>query len=835
MAKKIKSAEKALTDAGKFPIESCRERLARRFGQDAVALSGPYEGQPLVDSVCTQLSDRWDNIKERFAGNEAKVFKLADKLANSFAAKDDTEACEKDLQAIGYDKTAAGGISNWLKAYAMGDAMEMEMADLINDVDSMAPEAPEAGLDDMNVDLNEGMGDDMGGEPVVEQLDDLATEEGDEGPLSEEMGGDLGAPEGDLGSPEGTVTIDLPVEVAKDLVDSLSDQIAADDSGAALPEPEGAFHGDLPGDMAPEGDLPGDDMVDMEAPMDDVPGEPEGMQEPDIQVVTGDEEETASAPMMGDNGGTEQEVAGPAMDKAENKPLSHSEHQSEEKEEHKKIEEIKKIVEDIGQHEEKEEKQYEKPESDKKEDDDKNEKKEASMLRAGHIRKVGQTLLKLGPEMSINNTDQLGGHDGKKLGDAKEKAVEEPKPLPEGNVHTEAHSAGDNKFQDGKTMGAEQKFDAKTVNKSEVSGGSGSLMGKDESYPDGKPSVPAGSAPIGGEQFEGGDVSTKGTVIATITPKGVLVEGPDGKFLAKAEIKAEASKELAANIGKIAFNGSGKKFAIEIAKLLRKATHEDGITKTDTSKLEGEKFTNDAEKKPEKDAAAAGKQEKKAADKQVEDPKPVKDNMAPEGHVAGGDKVQDCKTLGQEQKFDAKEVEKSEVSKGESSLMGKDESLPKDKPSVPVGGGQMGEEEFKGDNVSTKGTVIASEQQKREEEINRIKAEAGIREARLKAASVYAADLLRHGNISETEYTKTIEEVAQMPVQAIQQLIASTRSARERVIRTTVASANREEVQPGLGLPVVIAGSNKELSLKDRLVKEMKLTRDLDNFDSMKK
>jgi hypothetical protein len=66
--------------------------------------------------------------------------------------------------------------------------------------------------------------------------------------------------------------------------------------------------------------------------------------------------------------------------------------------------------------------------------------------------------------------DQLGGHDGKKLGDAKEKSVEDPKPLPEGNVHPEGHTAGGNKFQDGSTMGREEKFQAHEVTKDEVLG-----------------------------------------------------------------------------------------------------------------------------------------------------------------------------------------------------------------------------------------------------------------------------------------------------------------------------------------------------------------------------
>ena len=65
---RVKKAEMALTDADKFPIESCREKLARRYGLDAVALSGPCEGKPLSECVCDQLTSRWDRIDQRFSG-----------------------------------------------------------------------------------------------------------------------------------------------------------------------------------------------------------------------------------------------------------------------------------------------------------------------------------------------------------------------------------------------------------------------------------------------------------------------------------------------------------------------------------------------------------------------------------------------------------------------------------------------------------------------------------------------------------------------------------------------------------------------------------------------
>ena len=39
----------------KFPVEACIEKLARRFGEDSICLSGPDEGKNLPKSVCNRL------------------------------------------------------------------------------------------------------------------------------------------------------------------------------------------------------------------------------------------------------------------------------------------------------------------------------------------------------------------------------------------------------------------------------------------------------------------------------------------------------------------------------------------------------------------------------------------------------------------------------------------------------------------------------------------------------------------------------------------------------------------------------------------------------------
>jgi len=829
MTKETKQAEKVTTDADKFPVESCRERIARRFGLDSVALSGPCEGKPLVDCVCNQMSQRWDRIKERFSGNQAKVTRLAERLAESFSAKDDTAECEKDLLKLNFDKEAASGIASYLKVYALDVALDDEIGNAIDEIDAEPP------AEDIPADLGEPAPTDI--PELEEEMIEMEVPGEEEVPPMDEGLGEEGLPMG-----EDMVEIELPREIVEEIFEALSQAV-----------PGGGMEG-------AEGEI-----VELPAEAGEVPGEPAEKQEPGSQVVTSDPGLSCAAdPKTCAEGKSE---LPPEL--TEKKVEVKEEPKAEDKKECPKFEEFKK--------EKPEEKAEDKKEEPSKDDEDNNkEEKEASMqLRAGRLRRVGQTLLKIGPEMSINNTDQLLTPKTKDLGKAKEKAVEAPKPLPEGNVHTEGFSAGDNKFQDGSTMGHEPKFDAKEIKPGDVSGGASSLLGKDESFPEGKASVPAGSAPIGGETWQGGDVSTKGTVIASFTPQGLVVQDPAGKrLLVKASFKV-IHESLIQAIGGINYDGDLRKYAEQASEIIKKAktSTKDGITYVDTGALEGKNFTNDAKKAPEggaktekgapakkdegqtkidtskleaekftndaeKKAEAASKAEvKTAGEKQIEDPKPLdKGNIKPEGYMAGGTKVQDGSTMGHEPKFDAKEVKPADVAQGEKSLMGKDEGLPKDKPRVPAGEGRMGNEIWDGGNVSTKGTVIAEEQeQKRIAEARKeVEAEAKVKEARILAASVYAADLLKHEEIDEKEFAATIEKISALPVPAIQSLTLSTRKTRERVeAANKAANPAAQPRMAGLTFPLVIKQASRQDDLKDRLVQEFALTKKLNAAEAM--
>ncbi len=942
MAKEIKKAEYALIDADKFPLESFRALFARKYGLDAVALSGPCEGQPLVDCVVNQMQKRWNRIKDRFAGNQLKINKLAIKLAESYMRKDDTEKCAKDVQALGYSKTASEGITSYLKAYAMDPMADHDMNNAMDSVDS-APAHPmgDMGGDDIGM-PGDDMGMDMGGDAAPAPAE-LQPPMGDEMPV-DPMGGDMGgvAPADDMGGGMDTVTIELPMDVAQQVSEAVEKAQGGVDGAVGLNGEEQGLDAGMPGadDMGMTGEDPGLDLevVDMGDDMggdkmpggdvhgegDVVPGEPSSGS--DDHMVEGKEEETAGG--MGNMGMPE----GMGGDSGHGK-CKHCGHGSEPDSEKGIIETLLEGVQELGSgkkeesgsdskpsHHEHSEKSEDKGDSfkshkseDKSEDkggddkpdfghEEKSENKEESFakaaaakatkmaslnMRSGHIRSqksvLADSILKLGPEMSINNTDQLGGHDDKKLGNAKNKTPGEPKPIADGNLETEGYSAGDKKFQDGKTMGREESFDAKPFDKGSSTGGKSSIMGKDESFPEGKPQVPAGSAAIGGEVWTGGDLNTKGTVIATITPAGVVVEANGKKFIARAAIKPAMVEKVAAGLGKLVYEGDGRKYAEAAFKVIKQAEESgkvDGVTKIDTGKLEDSTFTNDGDKKPDEGGAMTGKGkssgkseegitttdtskkedehftndgDKKAEDdtkkaaaakevktaKPVAEPKPIADgNLETEGYSAGDKKFQDGKTMGHEEKFDAKPVDMSQVSKGSASLMGKDESLPEGKPDVPAGGGKMGKEELDGGNVETKGTVIAENQssnRKVSAEPEMSKNEYIVREARLKTASVYVADLLRHNEIREDEYVKELEKVSAMSVPAIQNLIAQAKLLRSRVAAANQVTEKSEGKVAGMTMPYVVTASKNETSLKDRLIAEFKLTKSLDQIDEMKR
>jgi len=168
-----------------FPIESCIEKLARRFGENALALSGPCEGKPLADCVCNQLK-------------KADVYtdKLAVKIASTWSDCDGDKECITHQVRAGYGLDDAVSICGTLKTAVISNdhLFADKLAQVIEEEESMIDDGIEE--DPM---IDEGIGD-------VDPFADA--EEGLDG--------------------AGTVTIELPVDVAEQLSDAVETATGGD-------------------------------------------------------------------------------------------------------------------------------------------------------------------------------------------------------------------------------------------------------------------------------------------------------------------------------------------------------------------------------------------------------------------------------------------------------------------------------------------------------------------------------------------------------------------------------------------------------------------------------
>lgn len=87
--------------ASKFPVEMCREKIARRFGENAVAMCGPCEGQNLADCVCNQLK-KAEVYSNALAIKVASVWNMPDPnvvclekfVRENFSLKEAATCCE---------------------------------------------------------------------------------------------------------------------------------------------------------------------------------------------------------------------------------------------------------------------------------------------------------------------------------------------------------------------------------------------------------------------------------------------------------------------------------------------------------------------------------------------------------------------------------------------------------------------------------------------------------------------------------------------------------------------------------------------------------------------
>jgi len=185
----------------KFPIEQCREKIARKFGENAVALSGPCEGKQLADCVCDQLKTA-----------DIYTSKIAVKLAETWSDCDGDEECITDQVRNGYSLREASSICGSLKIAVAGPE------DLLADELQVVDVEPLGGPGEEEI-VEPGIGEDIDVDPFAEE----------------------GA---------GTITIELPIEVAEQLEQKLDEAVG----GEGIAEEVEAPIEETPIDEAPIGE-----------------------------------------------------------------------------------------------------------------------------------------------------------------------------------------------------------------------------------------------------------------------------------------------------------------------------------------------------------------------------------------------------------------------------------------------------------------------------------------------------------------------------------------------------------------------------------------------------
>jgi len=186
-----------------FPMANCVERIAKRFGANAVATFGPCKGKPLSKCVCDQL--------EEFGLRKVRHL---EKLASVYAQPDPMEQCLKDHMGKKYTHAQAETICGALrKKYATeADDNEFIMA---------FGESKEFSIEELRI-MKERH------EAMTKKAQSAAPVDLDE---------DIGAPVAPEGPAEGEefVTIELPVDIGTDVQAQLSAQTKQPTPGA-VPE-----------------------------------------------------------------------------------------------------------------------------------------------------------------------------------------------------------------------------------------------------------------------------------------------------------------------------------------------------------------------------------------------------------------------------------------------------------------------------------------------------------------------------------------------------------------------------------------------------------------------
>jgi hypothetical protein len=192
---------------GDFPMEACLDKLARKFGENALALSGPCEGKNLPDCVCKSLA----NVRT-YNSN------LAVKVAEVWSETEASIECVEDFVRSGHSLDKSASICDMLKSAYRSDE-----------------------------------------EAFANELAKVSFEDGDEGEYFEDTDTDpFDSEEGSVATEEAPVDVNDALEQIKSIIESLEGEeeldLDADDSDISDLDLDGEDMESVPEDLeeAPE-------------------------------------------------------------------------------------------------------------------------------------------------------------------------------------------------------------------------------------------------------------------------------------------------------------------------------------------------------------------------------------------------------------------------------------------------------------------------------------------------------------------------------------------------------------------------------------------------------
>jgi hypothetical protein len=468
------------------------EKMARRYGLNAVALSGACSGKPLADCVCGKMKSA-----NRYSEG------LMMKLANRLVEKDPMEECVEDHIRNGMETSAACEECDKLKKQALSAYPEEDEVE--NVIEAMH--------DDML-----GMGDGLIYEVDNFENDMFELDSGDQG---------LGAQVAEL------------IDAINRLVDNMGagsegmDLIDGEESASDIVEDVEEFSDDYEGgpaeDMEESYEDDGEDSIEFDIEDDD------------------DNSEDLDEDLDGDLDEDLDEDSDEGLDDEANKGCGYEMAEKESMEDkHGEGCECPQCCcdddeKDHGDDEHEDKSRSDKGQKSEKENNDDNEKDAyAETMSSKRIKRYNEsdTLSTLTAAETMQINDLLGDR----------KISDNPA---EKDVKQEGSQEVVDKYSDGKTMGNEEKFDAKDPDV--PARGNGSTMGDGESMPEGKAKVPAGEGAMGSEgEIVDTSVSVNADGIATSATEKAVKTAADKKVEDPKAV--EDSKDLK---GQTLSNGKG--------------------------------------------------------------------------------------------------------------------------------------------------------------------------------------------------------------------------------------------------------------------------------------